>query len=99
MPPLAENEHGGTRNIVEAILLGLLGLLAGAALSPLASTLSAWPEGERPDRTPSRPPVGHGEAGFARPLALVLETPRQATALALATGGVFAAAALRYEDA
>ena len=89
---------------MEAALVGLLGLVVGAALSPLVTALAAWPggppgEGETPEESSPQPLTHRGEAGFARPLALVLERPLQATLLALATGGVFAAAALRYDDA
>ena len=84
---------------MEAVLLGLLGLAVGAALSPLVAALAAWPQGETPDAPPTPPPARQGEAGFARPLALALERPWQAVLLALTTGGVFAAAALRYDEA
>jgi leader peptidase (prepilin peptidase)/N-methyltransferase len=84
---------------MEAILLGLLGLAVGTALSPLVTSLAAWPEGEAGAEWRAGVPAYHGEAGSVRPLALALAHPRQATLLALTTAVIFVVAGLRYDDA
>ncbi len=83
---------------MEALLLGLLGLAVGAALSPVVTALAAWPEEETSGEAPGGAPPRHGEAGFARPLALAVERPRHVVLLALSTGATFAAAAFGYDE-